>query len=109
MLRKLGETLLGKHTTVNSRLITLLENALSEVEEEPNPKTVFTSVLGNHILCDTFIRKLDLAEDPTIQYLMLEMIICSIELCRVGNASADRVISLTHCVVGNLIFCLRRT
>ena len=84
MLRKLGNSLFGIRTTTNSSLIALLENALIEIEEEPKPKTVFTSFVGNHVLCDTFIRRLDLAEDPVIQYLMLEIIICTLELCRSG-------------------------
>jgi hypothetical protein len=77
--------LLGKQVElkpINCSLITLFENALTEMEEEPSPKMLLKSVVGNHVLCDTFIRALDLAEDPAIQYLMLEMIICSLELCR---------------------------
>jgi hypothetical protein len=83
--------LLGQHNPISSGFTTFLENALTEVEEEPKPKMLFKSVLGNHVLCDTFIRTLDLAEDPAIQYLMLEIIICSLELCRSGSVAVFRV------------------
>jgi hypothetical protein len=88
--------LLGKqveHKPMSCNYITLLEYALTEMEEEPNPKVLFKSVVGNDVLCDTFIRTLDLAEDPAIQYLMLEMIICSLELCR---SSESIVFTLVH-------------
>ncbi len=83
-IRCLRTMLLGQHNPFSSGFTTFLENALTEVEEEPKPKILFKSVLGNHVLCETFIRTLDLAEDPAIQYLMLEIIICSLELCRSG-------------------------
>ena len=66
--------------------IKLLENVLTDMEEEtPFMQSCRIRVLGDEMFCAKFIRRLALVEDPAIQYLMLEMIINCIELCRTGK------------------------
>jgi hypothetical protein len=64
----------------------LLETALNEIEEVPSQLNAsHISFAGDEVFGASLIRILMDCEDPTVQYLILELIISTLGLCRSGE------------------------
>ena len=68
-----------------SNLAHALETELADLEDGSRRQDDNLSIFGDELFCATWIRRMHLIQDPNVQYLMLELIICGLRLCISGK------------------------
>ena len=87
----------------SSRLIRVLETLLTELEDSSRAQDIFIELFGDELFCAYCIRKMDLIDEPSAQYLVLELIISCLRRCISGKNRISTMYTIVEMFFGLLL------